>query len=67
MTGAIKQPPRNLRQKKLFLIDPNQRKNPLMEHCGRKYNWWTDRKGGYEVTFDVLGNEFLGGMKLKKN
>ncbi len=67
MTGAIKQPPRNLRQKKLFLIDPNQRKNPLMEHYDRKYNWWTDRKGGYEVTFDMLENELLGGMKLKKN
>jgi hypothetical protein len=56
-----------LRQKKLFLIDPNQRKNPLMEYYDRKCNWRTDRKGGYEVTFDVLGNEFLGGMKLKKN
>ncbi len=67
MTGAIKQPPRNLRQKKLFLIDPNQRKNPLMEHYGRKYNWWTDRKGVYEATFGMFGNELLGGMKLKKN
>ncbi len=52
---------------KLFLIDPNQRKNPLMEHYDRKYNWRTDRKGGNEVTFDVLENELLGDMKLKKN
>ena len=37
-----------------------------MEHYDRKYNWWTDRKGGYEATFDMLENELLGGMKLKK-
>jgi hypothetical protein len=53
--------------KKLLLIDPNQRKIPLMEHYDRKYNWWTDRKGVYEATFGMFGNELLGGMKLKKN
>ena len=30
-----------------------------------KDDWWTDRKDGYEVTFDMLKNGFLGGMKLE--
>ena len=30
-----------------------------------KDDWWTDRKGSYEVTFDMLENEMLGGIKLK--
>ena len=33
-----------------------------MEDYDRKYNWWTDRKGGYEVAFDMLENELLGAL-----
>ena len=42
-------------------------KIPLIEHYDRKYNWWTNRNGGYEATFDMLENELLGGMKLINN
>ncbi len=38
-----------------------------MEHYNRKDNWWTERKGGYEAAFDMLENELLGDMILKKN
>ncbi len=41
-------------------------KIPLMEHYNRKYNFWTDRKGGYEATFGMLENKLLGYIKLKK-
>ena len=36
-----------------------------MEHYDRKVNWWTDRKVGYKVSFDMFENELLGDMKLK--
>ena len=31
----------------------------LVEHYDRMDNWWTGKKGVYEVTFDMLENEFL--------
>ena len=51
--------------KKLFVIDPNQWKHPTDGTLWPKNDWWTDRKGSYEVTFDMLENEMLGGIKLK--
>ena len=40
-------------------------KIPTDETLWPKNDWWTDRKGSYEVTFDMLENEMLGGIKLK--
>ena len=37
----------------------------LVEHYDRKVNWWTDRKVGYKVSFNMFENELLGDMKLK--
>ena len=40
-------------------------KSPTDETLWPKDDWWTDRKGSYEVTFDMLEKEMLGGIKLK--
>ena len=51
--------------KNYFLLIQIKEKIPLMEHYDWKDDWWIDRKDGYEVTFDMLKNGFLGGMKLE--
>ena len=37
----------------------------LMEvgHAERKDDWWTMRKGGYDITYDLPETELLKGMK----
>ena len=51
--------------KKIFLIDLNQRKNLTDMTLLSKELMVVRKKGIYEVTFDMLEKEMLGGIKLK--